>query len=227
MTEMSSAPTLRIDIWSDVVCPWCFLGKRRFERALSLFETPVKWDIHWRAFALDPTATATPSNLKASLEAKYGPGSFEGMTSRLGALGPDVGIHYRFDRALRVSTTNAHRLSTWAYETAGAEKQGQIIDALFRAYFEEGINIASPEELMKLADAVGLSGGEAAEMLASDAFRSEVARDIAAATERDITGVPAFVVEDSFIIPGAQEIETFTHVLGKIVERLTNPNSSE
>lgn len=222
MTEQSLAPTLRIDIWSDVVCPWCFLGKRRFEQALAASNFAVQWDIHWRAFALDPTATATPSDLKKSLEAKYGAGAFESMTSRLGALGSDVGINYRFDLALRVSTTDAHRLSSWAYSVAGATAQSAVIDALFVAYFEAGVNIADPAELVKIAASVGLAGDEARQALQSNAFANEVASDLAAAAERDITGVPAFVVEDGFIIPGAQEVETFTHVLGKIVERVTN-----
>jgi len=104
---------MRIDIWSDVVCPWCYLGSRRFAAALDQVGRDGV-EIHWRAFQLDPAAPREPGDLRAALDRKYGPGSFDSMTPRLVALGEHEGIDYRCDLALRVNTADAHRLISWS-----------------------------------------------------------------------------------------------------------------
>ena len=114
---------MRIDIWSDVICPWCYLGKRRFERALASLAWRDEVEVRWHAFQLDPGATAEPGNLRAAIERKYGPGAFEGMVRRLTDLGEAEGIRYRFDLAKRVSTFDAHRLLAWAWHAGGAPAQ--------------------------------------------------------------------------------------------------------
>jgi predicted DsbA family dithiol-disulfide isomerase len=211
---------MRIDIWSDVVCPWCFLGKRRFERALESVEGSDAFEVRWRAFQLDPTATREPGDLRRSMEKKYGPGAFDGMVRRLGALGADVGIDYRFDLAQRVNTIDAHRLVAWAWDTGGADAQGALVERLFAAYFGEGANVADHEVLAAAAGDVGLDTEDAARVLGSGAHQVEVRDDLVAAVEREITGVPAFVVADRFLIPGAQEVETFQQLLDRALVRL-------
>jgi predicted DsbA family dithiol-disulfide isomerase len=210
---------VRIEIWSDVICPWCFLGKRRFEEAVARLPEHVAVDVRWRAYQLDPTATAEPADLRRSMEEKYGPGAFDGMTRRLTELGTAHGIDYRFDRALRVSTRDAHRLSAWVADTSGHVVQGRLVERLFVAYFTEGVNVADHDELVRLATEVGIDGDEAGAVLASDGYDADVAADIAAAQRREITGVPAFVVEDRLLIPGAQEVDTFQQLLVKAAER--------
>ena len=106
---------MRIDIWSDIVCPWCYLGRSRLRSALEQLEWADEVEVRWRAYQLDPRAPAEPGDLRASIERKYGPGAFDQMTTRLTALGQAEGIDYRFDRALRVNTTDAHRLMAWAW----------------------------------------------------------------------------------------------------------------
>lgn len=212
---------MRIDIWSDVVCPWCFLGKRRIEAAIAELPDHVTVEVHWRAFQLDPTATAEPADLRASIERKYGPGAFDGMVRRLTALGRDAGIDYRFDRALRVGTFDAHRLTSWAAETSGIAVQGRLVERLFVAYFEEGVNVADRAELVRLATEVGLDGDGASAMLDSDDHVATVEADLAAARERELTGVPAFVIEDRMLVPGAQEVDTFRQVLVRAAERFS------
>ena len=202
------------------MCPWCYLGKRRLERALELLgDAGVGVVVRWRAFQLDPRATATPGDLRTALERKYGPGAFDAMTRRLGALGAAEGIDYRFDRALRVGTADAHRLLAWAWHEGGAAAQGRLAEGLFAAYLTDGANIADHATLVRLADDAGVvaDGLDAATVLEGDAYRAEVAADVAAAAERDITGVPAFVVADGFVIPGAQEAETLARLLGRVV----------
>ena len=210
---------MRIDIWSDVVCPWCFLGKRRFERAVTGLGGDVSVEVRWRAFRLDPRATTAPADLRTSIERKYGAGAFDGMVGRLTALGREEGIDYRFDRAVRVTTVDAHRLVAWAWDTGGTAAQTALVERLFVAYFEEGANVADHEQLAAQAAQAGLDPGEAADVLGSDRYRSDVEADLAAASERQLTGVPAFVVEDRLLIPGAQDVETFRQVIVRAAER--------
>ncbi len=207
---------MRIDIWSDVICPWCYLGKRRLERAMERLDWADEIEIHWRAYLLDPTATAQPQDLEASLNRKYGPGAFAGMKQRLGALGEAEGIGYNFDAAVRVSTFDAHRLLAWAWDDAGAAGQGALKERLLRAYFEEGTNVADASTLARLAGEVGLDGTVAGEIVAAGAYRDVVLADVQAALDREITGVPAFVVQDRLMIPGAQDIDTFENVLNRV-----------
>ena len=210
---------MRIDIWSDVICPWCFLGKRRFERALADVDGGDRIEVRWRAFLLDPTATREPGDLRRSLEKKYGPGAFDGMTERLTALGETEGIDYRFDLAKRVSTIDAHRLLAWAWDTGGADGQGALAERLFLAYFHEGANVADHDVLAAAAADVDLDADQARFVLGSGRYQVEVRDDLAAATERQLTGVPAFVVADRLLIPGAQEVDTFRQLLTRSLER--------
>ena len=210
---------MRIDIWSDVICPWCYLGKRRLERALGELAWADEIEVRWRAYQLDPGASSEPGDLRASIDRKYGPGAFEGMTRRLGSLGAQEGIDYRFDRALRVGTFDAHRLMAWAWSAGGAERQDALAERLFRAYFEEGVNVADHGTLARLAAAAGLDAAEARQVLSGGAFGDEVAADLHEALEREITGVPAFVIADRVMVPGAQEPETFVNVLERVRQR--------
>lgn len=210
---------MRIDIWSDVICPWCYLGVKRFEASLERLDWSDEVEVRFRAYQLDPTATAEPADLKASLERKYGPGAFAQMTERLTALGPEMGIDYRFDLALRVSTFDAHRLMDWAYGSGGAGAQRALGERLFEAYFTEGLNIADREVLVRLVGEAGLDTEAASSVLDSDEHADAVRADIDAARERGITGVPAFVVNDQALIPGAQDVETFVAALNRLRER--------
>ena len=212
---------MRIEIWSDVVCPWCYLGKRRLERALGRLDWADEVTIRWRAFQLDPTATAEPRDLETAIDRKYGPGAFNSMSGRLTALGEVEGIDYRFDLALRVGTVDAHRLLAWAFaEAGGGAAQDALAERLFRAYFSEGANIADGATLAALAGEAGLDPAGAADTLAGDAYRDEVVADQEAAIDRNITGVPGFVVDDRLLIPGAQEADTLVTVLNRARERL-------
>ncbi len=211
---------MRIDVWSDVICPWCYLGARRLDRALDQVGWRDDVEVHWRAFQLDPSASREPGDLRRALERKYGPGAFDSMTRRLTALGGAEGIDYRFDQALRVNTFDAHRLLAWA-EGVGVAEQGALSARLFRAYFTEGANVADHESLVRLTRDVGFDADEAAEVLASGAFADEVQADLDAARDRDIHGVPDFVIEDRLSIPGAQEVDTMVMLLERARDRLT------
>lgn len=210
---------MQIDVWSDVVCPWCYLGSRRLARALDQLVWGHEVTVRWRAFQLDPGAGSQPGDLRAAIDRKYGPGAFEAMTQRLGALGAAEGIDYRFDRAVRVATRDAHRLTAWAWVAGGAPAQGRLVEALFAAYFTHGADVADHDTLGAIADAAGLDGAQAAQVLTAGHYEAEVTADLETARMRQITGVPAFVVADRLLIPGAQEVETFVAVLGRARDR--------
>lgn len=203
---------MRIDIWSDVVCPWCYLGSRRLAAALDQVGRDGV-EIHWRAFQLDPGAPHEPGDLRTALDRKYGPGSFDSMTPRLVGLGREVGIDYRFDRALRVNTADAHRLIAWA---GSVGDQGPLVERLFDDYFTQGADLSDAATLAGAAASVGLDQDAATELLASTAFDEQVRADQAEAHERGISGVPAFVIDDEWIIPGAQDTERMVQLLSRV-----------
>lgn len=220
---------MRIEVFSDVICPWCYLGSRRLNDAVARFrgEHPdTEVTLRYRAFELDPGAPPGVSDLRAALEAKYGPGAFESMTRRLVALGEPEGIEYRFDLAKRVNTFDAHRLLAWAASLDAAADKGRgdddrgdaqprLAERLFGAYFTEGADVSSHSVLAGLANSVGLDADAAGEVLASAAFGNEVRAEESSARALDITGVPATVIDGRVLVPGAQDVETFLRVLNK------------
>jgi len=211
--------TVHIDVWSDMVCPWCYLGSRRLSAAIERVRgahPEVELTVRWRAFELDPGAPPEPQELRPVIDKKYGPGSFDNMTGRLVALGAPEGIDYRFDIAQRVNTFDAHRLVAWsATLDEGHAAQNRLVDAVFDAYFTLGADISDHATLTRIAASVGLDADVAAEVLASDAYADEVRAEEAAARDRDLTGVPAVVIDDRLLVPGAQEVDTFVRVLEK------------
>lgn len=211
---------MRIDVWSDVICPWCYLGVRRLGLALDRLGWGDDIEVHLRAFQLDPSASREPGDLRQALERKYGPGAFDSMTTRLTRLGEAEGLDYRFDLALRVNTLDAHRLLAWADEQ-GTTAQATLAQRLFLGYFTEGENVADHATLARLAGEAGLDVAAASEVLAGDAYAAEVRKDIDEARDRDIHGVPNFVIEDRFAIPGAQDVDTMVALLQRARERLT------
>ncbi|MGK2928724.1 MAG: DsbA family oxidoreductase [Acidimicrobiales bacterium] len=213
---------MRIDVWSDVVCPWCYLGKRRLEEALDGLDFADEIDVRWRAYQLDPTATTEPKDLRTAIDRKYGPGAFEAMTARLGALGREVGIDYRFDIAQRVTSVPALMLVDWIAGAVGRDAAAALHERLFRAYFTEGADIADPANLVDWAVEVGAERDLAGEAVATGAGREGVVADLEAAADRQITGVPAFVIEDKHLIPGAQDVHTLRTMITRLREKYAN-----
>jgi len=205
---------VRIEIWSDVVCPWCYIGKRRLEKALAGFDHEV--DIVWRSFELDPSAPTVPVETVAeALGRKYGGGPDAGrqMIDRVEAVAAEEGLLFRHHRSLRVSTVDAHRVLHLALETGGAELQGRLKEALLSAYFIETENVADHDTLLRIATGVGLDEVRVKEVLAGDEFADAVEADIREAAALGATGVPFYVVDRKYGVSGAQPSEVFTQVL--------------
>lgn len=212
---------LAIEIWSDIACPWCFIGKRRFEAALSATEQAGPVSITWRAFELDPSAPKGypehPGH-NERLARKYGVSvkEAEQMVLRVVNLGKPEGIDFDFDALKGGNTFDGHRLLAFAREHGA---QDALKERLLRAYFCEGARISDPNTLSALAADVGLDAEAALAMLASDQHTSDVRRDEATAAELGIRGVPFFKI-GRYGVSGAQPAELLSQVLAKAREEL-------
>lgn len=211
---------MRIDVWSDVVCPWCYLGKRRLDEALAGLDDAADIEVRWRAFQLDPNASTEPGPLQPAIDAKYGPGAFDSMSARLSALGDEAGIDYRWDEIQRVSSRAALDLVAWVEANEGSATAERLHDRLFLAYFTEGANIADAELLVQWAADVGIDRSVAAEAVAGGAGHEAVEDELVQAGQRGISGVPAFVFEDTWMVSGAQDVETLQTVITQVREKL-------
>jgi predicted DsbA family dithiol-disulfide isomerase len=207
---------MQVEIWSDVVCPWCYIGKRRFESALAQFEQRDQVDVTWRSFELDPTAPQhLPGSLTAMLAEKYGVGieQAEGMNRQVTDLAAAEGLTYRLDIAQRGNSFDAHRLIHLA-ATHGLQDAAK--ERLLRAYFTEGQAIGLHDTLAALGADIGLPEAEVRAMLASDAFAADVRADQQRGSAFGIRGVPFFVINEKYGISGAQSAETFLNALEQI-----------
>jgi predicted DsbA family dithiol-disulfide isomerase len=212
---------VRVDIWSDVVCPWCYLGTRRFEEAVARLDGPDVEVVH-RAFELDPGVPPEGQDLAEYLARKFGGAQRVAMThDRLARAAGDVDVDFRWDGKRRVNTFDAHRLAAWALDVAGARAQHELHQRLFRAYFTDNRDLADHAVLAELAGETGLDAGRAAEVLATDAYAEAVRADERQAGDMDIHAVPTFVIEGRWAIPGAQDIDTIVELLERAAERLT------
>jgi predicted DsbA family dithiol-disulfide isomerase len=211
---------VRVDVWSDVVCPWCYLGTRRFEEAVARLDG-ADVDVVHRAFELDPTVPPDGLDLAEYLARKFGGSQRVTAThDRLARAASDVGLDFRWEGKRRVNTFDAHRLAAWALDAAGAEVQNDLHQRLFRAYFTDNLDLADHAVLADLAGEAGLDAEPAAEVLAGGKYADEVRADELRADELDIHAVPTFVIEGRWAIPGAQDVDTFVELLARAAERL-------
>jgi predicted DsbA family dithiol-disulfide isomerase len=217
---------MHVEIWSDVVCPWCYVGTRRFSAALDRFDGDVA--VSYRAFELDPTVPPEGMDLADYLARKFGsPAALDGVRSRLARVGAEVGIDFRWDGQRRVNTFDAHRISVWAEEVRGPGVRAALEQRLFRAYFTDHADVSDHAVLSALAADVNLDPAAAAEALATGAGADRVRAEQAQANELGIGAVPTFVIEGRWAIPGAQEVDTFVQVLWRAAERIVPRAASE
>lgn len=207
---------MQIDVISDVVCPWCFIGKRRLARALAMRPTLVA-DVRWRAYRLDPTVPAGGLDRKAYLAAKFGAGpQVRQMGETIRTIGKDEGIAFAFDGIARTpNTLNAHRLIRWS---ASVDLQDEMVEALFRAYFEQGRDLGAVPTLVEIASSVGMDGELVSELLASEADVAAVEREDALAHQMGVSGVPTFIFAGRIAISGAEEPDSLLRAMDKAAE---------
>jgi predicted DsbA family dithiol-disulfide isomerase len=207
---MLNRPPLSIDIISDVVCPWCYVGKRRLEAALAqhAVDAAQPVEVRWRAFQLNPDIPAGGVDRRSYLEQKFGgPERAKQIYARIKAAGEEVGISFNFDLIVRQpNTVDAHRLIAWAQDNDPAVSDA-LIERLFRAYFVEGIDIGNIDALARLAGDAGFDATAARAWLASDAGRAAIEAEEQRARALGVTGVPFFVFNQRLAVSGAQPSE--------------------
>ncbi|MGD8356077.1 MAG: DsbA family oxidoreductase [Methyloceanibacter sp.] len=205
---------IRIDIVSDVVCPWCIIGYKQLERALQ--ETKTAADIHWHPFELNPQMAQEGENLREHLAAKYGttPEGSRRARARLTELGAELGFVFDYTDDMRmVNTFRAHQLLKWA-EEHGRGHDLQM--ALFAAFFAERLDLNDPAVLARVAARIGLDGDEALAILTDGRYAEDVRQDEQFWISRGIEGVPAMIFDEKYLVVGAQGVDNYRSILEKI-----------
>ena len=206
---------MKVEIWSDVMCPFCYIGKRQFENALNNFDHKDKVEVEWKSFQLSPELKTSPGvNITSYLAEKKGwtLDYASQLNAQVTQMAAQAGLTYNFDSAVVANSFNAHRFSHFAKKYGlGPEAEEQ----LFKAYFTDGKNIDDPETLIELGREIGLDTAETKEILESSAYADEVKQDIDEAKYLGIQGVPFFVLNNKYAVSGAQAVPVFEEALNK------------
>ena len=209
---------MKVEIWSDIVCPFCYIGKRKFETALADFAGKDKVEIEWKSFQLDPEMDNKEGlNVHEYLGKRKGGTAADGkrMNDSMTAAAAEVGLQYDFDNGIINNTINAHRLLHWA-KAAGL--QNELKERIFKAYYTEGIDTANIAELVRLAKETGLDPVQARKVLEENLYVNEVLQDQQEAAELGVQGVPFYVFNRKYAVSGAQSSEVFAQVLNKALQ---------
>ncbi len=208
---------MQIDIISDTICPWCYVGKRRLDRALALRPT-LDFDVHWRAFLLDPAVPPEGIDRAEYFAARFGDSAPPTLDTVIEA-GELEGIRFAFNKIARVpNTLDSHRLIRWS-AGAGARVQDAVVNLLFRRYFEEAADIGDCDILVGIAEAAGMDAAQVAALLASDEDMEAVQEEDALARAMGVGGVPCFLINQKYALMGAQDPDRFLTVFDQIAAR--------
>ena len=200
-----------IDVWSDVVCPWCFIGKRRLDKALQEFGHSEEIIVRHRAFQLQPDAAETmPTSKLLAEKYRVSPNQVKEMQANVCAVADGEGLCYNLDDTLSGNTFDAHRLLLWA---ASIGKDKELLEAMYSGYFEKSLPLFSHQDLIAIAEGVGIAAVDVMNVLDSDQFSDEVIKDRNVAASLGATGVPFFVIDMKYGISGAQPTATFLETL--------------
>lgn len=209
---------MKVEIWSDVVCPFCYIGKRKFETALANFAAQDKVEVVWKSFQLDPEMDNRAGlNVHEYLGKRKGgtPADGKRMNDNMAAIAAEVGLEFNFDKAIINNTLAAHRLLHWA-KTQG--RQNELKERIFKAYYTEGQDPADYNTLVQLAQEVGLDAAAARQVLEENRYAADVKQDQNQAHQLGVQGVPFYVFNQKYAVSGAQSPEMFRQVLEKVWE---------
>lgn len=204
---------MKIEIWSDIMCPFCYIGKRRFEVAMQRFEHENDVEVEWKSFMLSPDMVTDPTINMNEFLAKHKGISVEeatAMNDYVVNMAAQSGLTYNFDRAIPANSFNAHRLLHFAKQHG---KQNEAEEAIFKAYFTEGKNLDDAQTLMDIASDLGLDTNALAQAMGSEAFVQDVVADIEEAQQLGVRGVPFFVFNRKYAVSGAQDPDVFLQTL--------------
>ena len=206
---------MKVEVWSDLVCPWCYIGERRFQRALDAFPGRERVEMRFAPFQLDPAAPAAALPLTTYLTGRYGAHA-AAMQERAGAAAREEGIVMRWDAALAVNTRSAHRLVGLAEREHGAAVQRALVDRLFGLHFERGGDLGDVDTLVAEAAAAGMDADRARAYLEAGEGAAELDHDLARAYALGVGSVPTFLIDDRWVIQGAQPTAVFARALGEL-----------
>ncbi len=228
---MSETHKLVIDIWSDVMCPWCAIGYGQLTKALDQLDGEIEAQIRWRPFELNPDMPKEGEEREAHLQRKYGRSKEEGAAVRgqMKSIADSAGVSLHYEGqgeappAMMWNTRDTHKLLTWALEEAGPSVQTQLKLALFKAHFNARRNVSDPSTLLDIAASVGLHRKAAKAALEDKELEARVVAEERQAWDMNISGVPAMVVSNvsgaKFLIPGAQSPDTYVTALRRVAEK--------
>ena len=214
---------MKIEIFSDIICPWCFIGKQRLDRVLAT-EIGEDVELRWRPYLLYPNLPLEGVDRAELLKRRYGEDADPGrIPERIRMEAEEEALTLRFDLIKRTPNTFlAHRLMEFAYDAdPTGQLQHQLSERLFRAYFCEGQDVGDFDTLIQQAHAVGLAQAEAAEYLAGEQGVADVQAQLERAPDLGISGVPGYYLAEGFLLPGAQTSETMGQIIGRVKERLS------
>lgn len=208
---------MQIDVISDSICPWCYIGKRRLEKAIAA-RPDITFAVIWRPYQLNPDTPREGYDRKAYMQAKFGgTDQAKGVYKVVAATAREEGLEFALEKQKRIpNTLDSHRLNHWAH-TAGV--QDAVIEGLFKAYFMEGADIGDPAVLVKVAKDAGMDAGVVAKLLAGDADRDLVLREEAVARRMGVTGVPCFIIDQRLVMVGAQETDMLLRAIDHAAEQ--------
>lgn len=218
---------IKVEIWSDIVCPFCYIGKRHFENALKQSGLSDSTEVVWKSFELQPGLEADPNqNIYDFLAEKkqWSPEQSREMHRHVTQKAAEAGLTYDFDRTIPANSFDAHRLIHFA---ADHGVQDAMKERLLSAYFTEGENIGDIDTLIRLADEIGLPKEDAATVLKGDRYRGDVKKDVEEARQMQVQGVPFFVMNRKYAVSGAQPVEVFVQALNKTAEDAAGADSQE
>ncbi|HVR91309.1 MAG TPA: DsbA family oxidoreductase [Novosphingobium sp.] len=224
---MTNPTRLTIDIWSDVMCPWCVIGYQQLQKGLALLDGEIAAEVRWHAFELNPDMPAEGEEQQAHIQRKYGrtPEQASSGRAQMREIAARAGYSFAYTgsepepEARLWNTFVTHKLLTWALETAGPDAQTGLKLALFDAHFQQRRNVSDPAVLVDVARAVGLDPLAAAVALADPALSDKVRAEEQAAWDMNVSGVPAMLIQGKYLIPGAQEPEVYATALRRVVAR--------
>ena len=209
---------VNVDVVSDVMCPWCYIGKRRLEQALYTLDD-VNVSVNWRPYQLDPTLPPEGRDRKEYLETKFGgPEKAKEIYGRIEDAGRDEDLAFDFKSiAVSPNTLDAHRVIRWA-ANEGENVQGKLVEQLFKLFFIEGANIGDHDVLIKAAESAGMDASIVTALLATDQDKDAVSKEIETAQRMGVTGVPCFIIDNKYAVMGAQEPEQIAEAIKQAAE---------
>jgi len=215
---------MNIDIVSDTICPWCYIGKRKLEAALST-RTDIDVQIGWRPFQLNPEMPRSGMSRQAYLSAKFGGAERAGrIYDNIRAAGAELGIEFRFDLIQRTpSTLDSHRLVRWALADG---VQNEVVQSLFDAYFEKGENVGDRDVLVRIASEAGMDGDTVRRQLDDDTDLELIRQEDTMARSMGINGVPCFIIDRKYAVSGAQDVPVFHKVFDLALNEAVTPEEA-